>query len=59
MLGLVVLVVQECMVIGHDRSLTKGLETVNFHVSFCIDKSGEVDSYGFTQVRLFAFSFMR
>ena len=40
MLGLVVLVIQECMVIRHDRSLTKGLEPVNFHVSFYIDKSG-------------------
>jgi len=41
------------MVIGHDRSLTKGLETVNFHVSSCITKSGEVNSQGFAPVGLF------
>ena len=55
MLGLVVLVVQECMAIRHDRSLTKGLETVNFHVSFCIDKVGEDDSQAIAPVGLFRF----
>jgi hypothetical protein len=50
MLGLVVLVVQEWVVIGHVRSLAKGLKTVNFHVSFRIDRSGEGYLQGFAEV---------
>jgi hypothetical protein len=32
---------------------------VNFHMSSCIDRSGEGDSQGFAPVGLFAFSFIR
>ena len=32
---------------------------VNFHMSSCIDRSGEVDSQGFAPTRLFARSFIR
>jgi hypothetical protein len=43
------------MVIRHDRSLTKGLETVNFHVSFYIDKSGAGYWKGIAPMGLFRF----
>ena len=59
MLGLIVLVVQDSVVIGHARSLTKGLETVNFHVSFRIDRSGEGDLQGFAGVALCKFGSIR
>lgn len=45
-----VLVVQEWMVIGHDRSLTKGLKTVNFLVSFHIEMSEDGSGKGFMLV---------
>ena len=32
---------------------------VNFHMSSCIDRSGEGDSQGFAPAGLFAFSFIR
>ena len=32
---------------------------VNFHMSSCIDRSGDGDSHGFAQAWLFAFSFIR
>ena len=42
--------------ICNDRSLTKGLKTVNFHVSFCIDQPEETDLQWFAAVGRFAFS---